>query len=358
VLAVGAAGRAGRYPRLVDLSVFFAGTGASAPSARRGLSATLLRAGGDRLLIDCGEGTQRQLIRSVGLVDLDAIFLTHLHADHWFGLPGMLKSYDMRDRDRPIELFGPRGTKALIASMKPVFGRLNYELTIEEVEPGESLRFDEYRMQTYATRHRGPAVGWVFLEDDRPGRFDVDRARELGVTEGPDFGRLQRGESVDGIDSSQVVGPGRRGRRVVFTGDTRPTDATVVAATGADLLVHEATFVDEDKARAAETGHSTGRQAAQIAADAGVHMLALNHVASRVFVGELEQQVHEVFPSAIIARDFDEIEIPMPDRGPPVHTRWRDRPARVAEGEAAAGAAPLTETRTERQNPVPAEATQ
>lgn len=309
----------------MDLSIFFAGTGASAPSARRGLSATLVRAGGDRLLIDCGEGTQRQLVKSVGLGELDAVFLTHLHADHWFGLPGMLKTFDLRERTKPLEIYGPAGTRATLERVAPVYGRLGYQLAIEEVDVDESLRFDGYRMQTFATRHRGATVGWVFVEDDRPGRFDPERATALGAQPGPEFGQLQRGEAVRGIAPEQVMGPARRGRRIVFSGDTRPSDTTVVAAMGADVLVHEATFGHEDAERAAETAHSTGVQAAQVARDADVGLLVCTHVAARVHAGELEREVRAVFERSVVARDFDEIELPLPDRGPPVHRRWRDR---------------------------------
>lgn len=309
----------------MDLSIFFVGTGASVPSARRGLAATLLRAGGQRLLIDCGEGTQRQLVKTVGLTELDAVFLTHLHADHWFGLPGMLKTFDLRERGRPLEIFGPPGTRTALDRVSHLYGRLSYPLAIEEVDVDESLRFDGYRMQTFATRHRGPSVGWVFVEDDRPGRFDPQRAIELGAKPGPEFGSLQRGEEVRGIDPAQVSGEARRGRRIVVTGDTRPSDSTVVAAMGADVLVHEATFAAADTERAAETAHSTGEQAAQVARDAGVGLLACTHISARVHVGALEDEVRATFEPAVVARDFDEIELPLPDRGSPVHRRWRDR---------------------------------
>lgn len=308
--------------------MFFAGTGASAPSARRGLSATLLRAGGDRILVDCGEGTQRQLVKTVGLPEIDVILITHLHADHWLGLPGMLKTYDLRDRERPLELFGPPGLKAMLDRIQPTFGKLGYPLDIAELDVDESLRFDGYRIQTFATRHRGASVGYVFVEDDRPGRFDADLARQLGAEPGPEFGQLQRGESVRGIDPAQVMGETRPGRRIVFTGDTRPSDTTVVAATGADLLIHEGTFLDEDRERAAETAHSTGVQAAEVARDAGVALLAVQHVAAKVHAGELEREVRATFERAVVVRDFDEIDIPLRDRGVPTHRRWSDRTAR------------------------------
>jgi len=306
----------------MDLSLFFAGTAGSVPSARRGLPALLIRRGADRILIDCGEGTQRQLVRSVGLTDLTDIFLTHLHADHWLGLPGMLKSFELRDRERPLTVHGPPGTTALLERLRPVFGRPRYGLTLRDLEPDEAIRRHDFEIVPFAVRHRGIAFGYQLLEDTRPGRFDAELAERLGVTPGPDFGRLQRGETVDGVTPGQVVGEERLGRRIVITGDTAPTDAVVIAAHRADVLVHEATFLHEDSDRAALTGHSTARQAAQVAADADVRLLALTHLSSRYGGGQIRDEARAVFPGAEVPRDFDTIEVPLPERGAPVLQRW------------------------------------
>ena len=316
----------------MDLSLFFAGTAASVPSARRGLPALLIRRGAERILIDCGEGTQRQLVRSVGLTDLTDVFLTHLHADHWLGLPGMLKSFELRDRERPLTVHGPPGTTALLERLRPVYGRPRYGLTLRDLEPGEAIRRDDFEIVPIVVRHRTTAFGYALVEDDRPGRFDVELATRLGVTPGPDFGRLQRGETVDDVAPEQVVGEPRRGRRIVVTGDTAPTDAVVVAAHRADVLVHEATFAHEDAERAAATGHSTARQAAQVAADAEVRMLALTHLSSRYAGPEIRDEAREVFPATEVPRDFDTIEVPLPERGAPELVRWEppQRPARTA----------------------------
>ncbi|MDQ3409511.1 MAG: ribonuclease Z [Actinomycetota bacterium] len=307
----------------MELSLFFAGTAGSVPSARRGLPATLLRLGGERVLFDCGEGTQRQLVRSVGLADLDAVFLTHLHADHWLGLPGMLKSFELRDRERPLTVYGPPGTAALLERLRPVFGRPRYGLSFAELEEDEAVEREGYRIEAFAVRHRSAAYGYAIVEEDRPGRFDAQRAQALGVRPGPDFGRLQRGESVDGVDPAQVVGPDRPGRRLVLTGDTAPTDAVVVAAHGADVLVHEATFAHDERDRAAQTLHSTARQAAQVAHDAEVALLVLTHVSSRYGGRELREEAREVFPECEVARDFDTVEVPFPERGAPELVDWR-----------------------------------
>ena len=325
----------------MDLSLFFAGTAGSVPSARRGLPALLIRRGADRILIDCGEGTQRQLVRSVGLTDLTDVFLTHLHADHWLGLPGLLKSFELRDRDKPLTVHGPPGTSALLERLRPVFGRPRYGLTIRDLEPDEAVRRQDFEIVPISVRHRTTAYGYVLVEDSRPGRFDAELATRLGVTPGPDFGRLQRGETVDGVAPEQVVGQTRPGRKVVVTGDTAPTDAVVVAAHRADVLVHEATFAHEDADRAAATGHSTARQAAQVAADAEVRLLALTHLSSRYAGGVIRAEAREVFPDTEVPRDFDTIEIPLPERGEPELVRWdRDRDRRSAPVPAAGTGAP------------------
>jgi ribonuclease Z len=311
----------------MDLSLFFAGTAGSVPTARRGLPATLVRAGGDRLLFDCGEGTQQQLLRSVGLPELDAVFITHFHLDHWLGLIGMVKSFDLRARERELVLYGPPGLRALIEAMRFVLGRTGYPLRIEELEPHEEVRFAGYLVAAFPVEHRGPAFGYAFVEDDRPGRFDAAAARALGVQEGPDFGRLQRGEEVGGVKPEQVVGPERPGRRIVLSGDTRPCQTTEVYAHGADVLVHEATFLEDERARARETGHSTAAQAAEIARDAGVRLLALTHLSTRYFPREVRDEARATFPAAGVPRDFDAIDIPFPERGEPALVKAEHEPS-------------------------------
>ena len=310
----------------MDLSLFFAGTAGSVPTARRGLPALLLRAGGDRLLFDCGEGTQQQLLRSVGLPDLDAVFISHYHLDHWLGILGVLKTFDLRGRDRPLTVYGPPGLRALLQAMRPAWGRVSFPLALEELDPHEEVAFDGYVVSPFAVDHRVPAYGYAFAEHDRPGRFDAEAAERLGVAPGPDFGRLQAGETVDGVSPEQVVGEPRRGRRIVISGDTSPCQATEVFAHEADLLVHEATFLDDELARARETGHSTARQAAEIARAADVKLLALTHLSTRYFPRDVRDEARTVFPATIVPRDFDTIEIPFPERGEP-HLVKEDAPA-------------------------------
>jgi ribonuclease Z len=314
----------------MDLDVLFLGTAGSSPSPRRGLPATLLRRGGERLLVDCGEGTQRQLMRSVGLIELEEVFITHFHADHVLGLPGILKTFALRQRERPLTIHGPIGLRRLLELLGPVIGRLTFELVLVELAPNDELERDGYRIAAFATEHAAQGLGFALVEDPRPGEFDPLRARELGLTPGPDFGRLQRGEVVNGVRPDQVMGEPRRGRKVVVTGDTAPSDMTRLVAWEADLLVHEATFADEEADRAAETAHSTARQAGELAAAANVNMLALTHISPRYAGGELRDEARAAFSGpaerVIVPRDFDRVEIPFPERGEPVHVRSSEKP--------------------------------
>lgn len=316
-----------------ELELFFAGTGASVPAARRGMPAMLARLDGDRLLFDCGEGTQRQLLRSVGLPDVDAIFLTHHHADHWLGLPGMFKTFDLRGREKPLDVFGPPGTRRLLASLSAVWGRVAYDLQIIDVDAGDALEFDGYEVEAFNVRHRGRAFGYAISEHERPGRFDAARARSLGVAAGPDFGRLQAGETVGSVRPQDVIGPARPGRRVVLSGDTAPCDMVRESARGADVLIHEATFLHEDTGRAAETEHSTVLQAAEVAAETEPRLLVLNHLSSRYPPRLVLEEAQAVFERVHVARDFDTVVVPQAEKGPPQAVPW-DRGARLgAEGQ-------------------------
>jgi ribonuclease Z len=281
-----------------------------------------MRRGGERILFDCGEGTQRQLVRTVGLPDITEVFLTHHHLDHWLGLPGMLKTFELRDRTRPLTVLGPPGTKKLLASLKPIMGGLRYKMTVIDLEPDAIVDFEGYEIQALRVRHRGEAYGYAIVEHDRYGRFDAELAEKLGVEPGPDFGRLQRGETVGGVKPEQVVGETRPGRKVVLSGDTSPCDMVRVAADGADLLIHEATFCDDERDRALETGHSTARQAAELAKEAGVRMLALTHLSTRYPTSAVRDEARDVLPDVVVPRDFDTIDVPYPERGEPQLLRW------------------------------------
>jgi ribonuclease Z len=313
----------------MDLSIVFAGTAASVPTVRRGLPALLVRRGGDRILFDCGEGTQRQLMQSVGLTELTEVFITHFHADHWLGLPGLLKTYDLRGRERPLAIHGPRGLRELIVLALRAAGRVSFQLDLIELEPGEVLARDGYAIAPFAVSHRGRAFGYALYEDDRPGAFDLEAAVRLGLVPGPEFGRLQRGETVRGVGPELVLGPPRPGRKIVISGDTLPCETLAVAAHRADLLIHEATFAEEDRERALETGHSTAGQAATIALEAEVGMLALTHLSARHPAAVLRDEARAIFPETVLPRDFDSIELPLAERGRPELVRF-DRAATPA----------------------------
>jgi ribonuclease Z len=306
----------------VDFDVVFLGTGGSVPTARRATACVLVRRGGERLLFDCGEGAQRQMQRSTGLVQIDEIYITHLHADHYLGIPGLLKTYDLHDRQRPLRILGPPGLRDLFVAIRRIVGRVAYPLELVELVAGEPVTHDGYEVRGFPVAHRVTAYGYALVEATRPGRFDPQAAARLGVASGPDYGRLQRGEEVPAGDGSmvrpeQVIGEARPGRKVVISGDTTPTEMTKVAAHGAELLVHDGSFADEETERAAETGHSTARQAAELARSADVAMLALVHISSRYQVDAVVAEAREVLPSAFAPRDFDVVEIPLPERGPP-----------------------------------------
>jgi ribonuclease Z len=314
----------------MDLSIFFAGTAGSAPTSRRGLPSLLVRRGADRIMFDCGEGTQRQLVSTVGLTELTEIYLTHYHADHWLGLPGMLKTFDLRGRERPLTIHGPPGLQTLLGLVLRMGGRVGFELNLVELAPGDVLDRDGYRIAPVEVAHRGVAFGYVLYEDERPGVFDPQAAVRLGLEPGPEFGRVQRGETIRGVRPEQVMGETRAGRKLVLSGDTKPCESLRIAAHRADVLVHEATFAEEERDRAAQTGHSTAVQAATLAREAEVGMLALNHVSTRHPVGLLRDEARAVFPGTVIPRDFDTIEIPFAERGEPTLLRWDARAAAAA----------------------------
>ena len=317
----------------MDLSIAFMGTGGSVPTARRATACLLIRAGGARVMVDCGEGSQRQMVRSTGLVALDEIYITHYHADHYLGLPGLLKTYDLQGRERPLRVLGPSGLGELFGALRRIFGRLSYEVELVELDPSESVEHEDFEIRAFPVEHRMRAFGYALVEPERPGRFDPERARELGVSDVHDFGRLQRGEKVEvnggSVSPDQVLGEPRRGRKLVITGDTAPCEMTRVAAHEAQLLVHDGSFAEGEAARAAETGHSTARQAAELAHDAQVAMLALVHVSSRYNVSEVLDEARAVHPNVHAPRDFDLVEIPYPERGEP---NLIEKGARVPEG--------------------------
>ena len=270
-------------------------------------------------MFDCGEGTQRQMMRYGVAFSLEDIFFTHLHADHVLGVIGLLRTMALQGRTDPIRLWGPKGASRVLKRAEG-FGveRLGFPVEVAELAPGDVSARKDYRIVAFPASH-GPAsaLGYAIVEDERRGRFNPDLAREMGIPEGPLWGKIHRGETItlpDGrtVDPSALVGAARSGRVVVITGDTRPSEATIEASRGADLLVHEATFADEEAQRAKETGHSTAREAASVAREAGVRQLALTHFSARYSrdPSDLQREAGEIFSNVVIARDGMEISVP------------------------------------------------
>ena len=300
------------------LSATFLGTGASCPTVDRNVAGLAVQREGETILFDCGEGTQRQMMRYGVGFSFTEVFFTHFHADHMLGITGLLRTMGLQDRTAPVTLYGPRGApKILGAALSLGIERNKFPVEVVEIRAGDRLRRDEYDIVVFETEHRADTVGYALAEHVRLGRFHPERARELGVPEGPLWGRLHKGETValdDGrtVSPADLVGPTRRGRTLVYSGDTRPHLALLQAARGADLLIHEATFGGDEAERAVETGHSTAAEAARVALEAGVRRLVLTHISPRYTrdAPELLAEARAVFPETTIARDGMTVEVP------------------------------------------------
>lgn len=302
------------------IRVTFLGTAASRPTVGRNVSSLLVAREGELLLFDCGEGTQRQMMRFGTGFAIHDIFFTHMHADHFLGVIGLLRTMGLQAREEPMHLWGPVGAGEILHEAVHLgVERVPFEIVIHELEAETVLRRGDYDVVAYKTQHGIRALGYALVEHERLGRFHPDRARELGVPEGPLFGKLHRGESVevDGrvIRPEDVVGPSRPGRTIVYTGDTRPCSRTVEVARAADLLIHDATFGEEESERAGATGHATAREAAEIARRADVIQLVLTHLSSRYADDPrgLEREARHIFRNSVVAHDGMQIEVPFRD---------------------------------------------
>ena len=309
----------------MSLSIRLLGTSASRPTVERNVASLAIHREGETLMFDCGEGTQRQMMRwgvSFALVD---IFFTHLHADHMLGVIGLIRTMALQGRTEPLTLWGPRGSARVLKRAESLgFERSTFPIEMVELESGVPLKRNGYEIIPFGVDHRGStSVGYSLVEETRKGRFDPDQATTLGIPEGPLWGQIHKGKSVtleDGrvIEPSMLVGPTRPGRHVVITGDTRPCPATIEYSRAADLLIHEATFGDEEADRAVETGHSTAREAAMVARDAGVRKLVITHFSARYSrdASALDREAKEVFGATVVGKDGMEIDVPFPDATP------------------------------------------
>jgi ribonuclease Z len=303
------------------LTLTFLGTSASIPTIDRNVAGLAVQREGETLLFDCGEGNQRQMMRyGVGFTFRE-IFFTHYHADHLLGVTGLLRTMGLQDRTLPVTLYGPKGAHRILgAAITLGIERNKFPVEIVEIKAGDRLARDQYDIVVFETEHRADTVGYALVEHARLGRFNPERARQLGIPEGPLWGRLHKGETVslpDGrtIEPADLVGPPRDGRTLVYTGDTRPHFPVIEAARGADLLVHEATFGGDEQTRAQETGHSTASEAARVALEAGARRLVLTHISSRYNreAPELLAEARAVFPETVIARDGMTVDVPYAD---------------------------------------------
>jgi len=305
------------------LTVTFLGTSAARPTVERNVSGLAIHREGETLLFECGEGTQRQMMRYGVSFALSEIFFTHFHADHFLGVIGLIRTLGLQGRPEPLFLYGPKGAKKVLATaMQLGVERVPFPVEIVEVKAGDTVtspaKRDGYDICAFPTEHGGgPSLGYVLREHVRRGRFDVEKAKDAGIPEGPLWGKLSKGEAIELADGRRLtadafVGPTRPGRLVAFTGDTRPCAATVDAAQGADLLIHEATFGEEERERARDTGHSTAKEAAQVALAAKAKRLVLSHVSARYSISadELVREAREVFPNASVAKDGLEVDVP------------------------------------------------
>ena len=304
---------------LTDLNVIFLGTGGSIPTPKRGLPATAIRRKEELLLFDCGEGTQRQMIQAgVGFHRKTKIFVTHMHGDHVLGLPGLLQTMSLLDRTKKLEIYGPQGIGAFVEAIsRTVRFSLTFPVQVSEIEAGLVCEEKEYTVYATQSDHMNPSLAYALIEKPRPGRFHTEKAKELGVPEGPLWSKLQDGSAVklpSGriVKPEMVLGAPRPGRKIVYTGDTRPSENLVKLAENADLLIHEATFDDELKERAVEDGHSTPSMAAETAKKAAVKRLVLTHISARYKdAGLLLEQARKIFVNTDVAQDFLRLELPL-----------------------------------------------
>jgi len=300
------------------LSVTFLGTAAACPTVDRNVSGLAVHREGEMMLFDCGEGTQRQMMRYGVGFSFREIFLTHYHSDHILGITGLVRTLGLMDRQEEVVIYGPRPADRIIGTLLSIgIERTKFQVEVIEVKPGDRLKRPDYEIQVFGTDHRADTVGYGLVEYDRLGRFNPEQAKELGIPEGPMWGKIHKGESIhlpDGriISPAELVGPPRPGRKLVYPGDTRPCKSVLEAAHGADLLVHEATFGEYERVRAQETGHSTARQAADVARMAGAKRLVLTHISARYSreAPEIAAEAQSVFPASQVARDGMQVDVP------------------------------------------------
>lgn len=303
------------------LRITFLGTGGTLPTTNRNPSAIFINREGDMMLFDCGEGTQQQMMRAKTGMKIDSIFITHFHADHFLGIPGLIQTMSFNGRTEPIDIYGPEWTERFVSLMAELgYYKLGFQINAHELKGEEVIDRGEYTIRVFKTEHGVPGIGYALEEKNRTGRFNRKRAIELGIPAGPLFSRLQSGESITingrTILPSEVIGRKRRGRKIIYSGDTRPCEAVEKASSGADLLIHDCTLADELRDWAIETKHSTAKEAAELAKRAKVKKLILTHISSRYSESPepLLREAKNIFQSVELAEDLMELEIPLSDK--------------------------------------------
>lgn len=302
---------------MTQLNIIFLGTGGSWPTIKRNVSSIAVKRNSEIILFDCGEGTQRQFQRSkLSYMQISKIFITHFHGDHFLGLPGLIQTMQLNDRDTTLNIYGPKGMNKLTSQLLSLgYFKPNYKIISHEIDEKDILDFGEYTIKTLRVQHGVPALAYCLEEKMRPGRFNKPKALELGIPEGPLFSRLQKGETItleDGrkIQPDDVLGPPRKGRKIVISGDTKPINEMINFAQDADVLIHEATFDSSLEDVSMEYGHTTASQAAEIAKKANVEKLFLIHISPRYFNGkELEEEAQKIFKNSFVPKDLQGIEI-------------------------------------------------
>ncbi|MEN2974290.1 MAG: ribonuclease Z [Candidatus Caldarchaeales archaeon] len=294
------------------LKLTFLGTGGGTPSISRGLPSISINFSGELILLDCGESTQRQMMKAgVGFKSKFTIFLTHLHGDHVLGLPGLLYTLSMLDRSDPIIIYGPKGIEEFVEMFKITrYGKIKFEVEVRRVREGIIHESKDYVVEAIKSNHTLESFCYMFREKDRVGKVNVEYLESIGLPRGPLWGKLQKGEKVEWmgreIKPQEAVGPPRPGRKIVYTGDTVPEDRIVDFARGADVLIHDSTFDSSFEKEAAEQGHSTSVQAAEIARRAGVKRLYLFHISPRYERNpdKLLREAIKIFPETYLAEDL------------------------------------------------------
>lgn len=302
---------------MTQLRIIFLGTGGSWPTVKRNVSSIAIKRGSEILLFDCGEGTQRQFQKSnLSYMQISKIFISHFHGDHFLGLPGLIQTMQLNDRDKPLHIYGPKGMEKLTDQLITLgYFRPSYRIISHEVNNGDKIEFEDYNIHTLKVNHNVPAFAYCILENQRPGKFNKPKAIEVGIPEGPLFSQLQRGQCITLVNGKtitpdMVLGPSRKGRMIVISGDTKPCEELIEFSKNADVLIHEATFDSELEEVAKEYGHTTAFQAAEIAKKACVDKLFLVHISPRYLDSHLlENEARKAFLHSFVPKDFHEIEV-------------------------------------------------